>query len=73
MMKEKLMQITAELNVEYVKIWEEICNIESPWSCTEGVDTVGEYFIKYANACGWQAVPPTAQTPFRKRRIDHRA
>lgn len=53
-MKEKLIQIIDELNEEYVKIWEDICNIESPWSYKEGVDAVGEYFIHYANDRGWK-------------------
>ena len=53
-MKEKLIRIIDELNVEYVKIWEDICNIESPWSFKEGVDAVGEYFIRYANERGWK-------------------
>lgn len=53
-MKDKLLQVIDELNAEYVKIWEDICNIESPWSCKEGVDAVGEYFIKYANERSWK-------------------
>ena len=53
-MKDKLFSIIDELNTEYVKIWEDICNIESPWHCKEGVDAVGEYFIRHANARGWR-------------------
>ncbi len=30
-----------------------MCNIESPSSCKEGVDTVGEYFINKAKEMGW--------------------
>jgi glutamate carboxypeptidase len=53
-MKDRLFSKIDELNVEYVKIWEDICNIESPWSFKEGVDAVGEYFIRYANERGWK-------------------
>ena len=45
-MKDQIVKIIDELNEEYVKIWEDICNIESPWNCKEGVDAVGEYFIR---------------------------
>lgn len=53
-MKDKLLQTIDELNVEYVKIWEDICNIESPWHNKKGVDAVGEYFIRYAEERGWK-------------------
>lgn len=53
-MKETLIQIIDSLNEEYVKIWEDICNIESPWNCKAGVDAVGEYFLRYANERGWK-------------------
>lgn len=52
-MKDQLLQIIDELHEEYVKIWEDVCNIESPWSCKEGVDAVGEYFIRFASERGW--------------------
>ena len=53
-MKDKLFRIVDELNVEYVKMWEDVCNIESPWHNKEGVDAVGDYFIRHANARGWK-------------------
>ena len=53
-MKDKLFSIIDGLNEEYVKIWEDICNIESPWSYKAGVDAVGEYFIRHANERGWK-------------------
>ena len=53
-MKEKIFNIIDDLNTEYVKMWEDICNIESPWSCKAGVDAVGEYFIRHANERGWK-------------------
>lgn len=39
---------------EYLKVWEDVCNIESPTVYKEGVDKVGEYFINMAKARGWQ-------------------
>ncbi len=53
-MKETLLQIIDELHPEYVKMWEDICNIESPWSDKAGVDAVGEYYIQYAKERGWK-------------------
>ena len=53
-MKDKLFRIVDELNVEYVKMLEDVCNIESPWYSKEGVDAVGEYFIRHANERGWR-------------------
>ena len=53
-MKDKLISIIDELNADYVKIWEDICNIESHWSNKAGVDAVGQYFIDYANERGWK-------------------
>lgn len=42
-----------ELYEEYVQIWEDISNIESPTSCKEGVDAVGRYIIAIARKKGW--------------------
>ena len=53
-MKEKLLQKIDELNDEHVKVWEDVCNIESPTHYKAGVDAVGEYFIRYANERGWK-------------------
>ena len=38
----------------YVNVWEDVCNIESPSAFKQGVDDVGEYFIKLAKARGWK-------------------
>lgn len=43
-----------ELNEEYVNAWVDVCNIESPTDCKEGVDACGEYFSKMAERCGWK-------------------
>lgn len=42
-----------ELFPEYVKVWEDICNIESPTNYKEGVDAVCEYFVKMSEKLGW--------------------
>ena len=39
---------------KYVRIWEDVCNIESPTASKEGVDAVGKYFADFAQARGWQ-------------------
>ena len=52
-MKEVFEKI-ADLNNEYIKIWEDVLNIESPSSYKEGVDEVGKYFIRLAEKNGWQ-------------------
>lgn len=38
---------------QYRKIWEEICNIESPTAYKEGVDAVGAYIRKWAEEMGF--------------------
>lgn len=39
---------------QYRKIWEEICNIESPTAYKEGVDAVGAYITNWAKEKGFQ-------------------
>ena len=53
-MKDKIFSIIDELNDEYVKMWMDICNIESPTHYKVGIDAVGEYYIKYAKERGWK-------------------
>ncbi len=43
-----------ELYEKYLDVLEDVCNIESPTICKEGVDRVGEYFIKIAKEHGWE-------------------
>lgn len=38
----------------YLTVWEEVCNIESPTDCKQGVDAVGNYAAKLAMEHGWQ-------------------
>lgn len=51
---EKLFTIIDSVEEEYLKIWEEVCNIESPTNCKEGVDAVGRYFIRLAEKSGFE-------------------
>lgn len=39
---------------EYLNVWEDICNIESPTDYKAGVDAVCDYCIKKAESLGWQ-------------------
>ena len=38
----------------YVKVWEDVCNIESPTKYKVGVDAVGNYFAEMAQVRGWR-------------------
>ncbi len=53
MICEKLFNKIEELMPQYCKVWEDVCNIESPTNHKEGVDRVGQYFIDMANERGW--------------------
>lgn len=50
---EQLFKKIDELYPKYVKVWEDVCNIESPTNYKEGVDKVCRYFIKMAQERGW--------------------
>lgn len=39
---------------DFVKVWEDICNIESPTEYKDGVDAVGKYCADFAEKRGWQ-------------------
>lgn len=39
---------------QYLDVWEDVCKIESPTSCKDGVDTVADYFIDMADQRGWK-------------------
>ena len=51
---QEVFQTIDSLYEEYLKIFEDICNIESPTDCKEGVDAVGRYFTDLAKARGWK-------------------
>ena len=42
-----------ELFEKYIKIWQDVCNIESPSEFKEGVDDCCEYFVKIAKELGF--------------------
>ncbi len=48
-----LFRTIDNLYPKYVKVWEGVCNIESPTSYKKGVDAVGAYFIRMAKEKGW--------------------
>ena len=41
------------LDEKYIKMWEDVCNIESPTDYKAGVDSVGHYFIDLARKLGF--------------------
>ncbi|MBQ9838400.1 MAG: M20/M25/M40 family metallo-hydrolase [Oscillospiraceae bacterium] len=54
MIKEKLFTTVDTLTEEYLQVWEDLCNIESPSAFKEGVDAVGRYCADIARKKGWQ-------------------
>ena len=50
----ELFEKIKDLNEYYLKVLEDVCNIESPTNYKEGVDKVGEYFIDMATKHGWK-------------------
>ena len=51
---EKVFETIDSLNEKYIRIWEDVCNIESPTLYKEGVDAVGKYFASLARECGFE-------------------
>lgn len=49
-----LFQNIDNLYETYLKIWEDVCRIESPTDCKEGVDAVGDYVVALAEKHGWK-------------------
>lgn len=49
-----LFDTVEELYPEYLKIFEDVCNIESPTDYKEGVDKVGAYFADLGKKHGWK-------------------
>ncbi len=43
-----------QLNESYIKIWQDVCNLESPTANKARVDAVGRYIADWAKAKGWQ-------------------
>jgi len=49
-----LFETIDNLNAEYVGVWEDLCNIESPTASKAGVDAVGAYCMELARRHGWK-------------------
>jgi len=51
---ETLFTTIDSLYEKYLTVWEDLCNIESPSECKQGVDAVGRYCMDLAEKHGWQ-------------------
>ena len=51
---QELFDLVEKTSKEYLSVWEDVCNIESPTDFKEGVDKVGSYFADLAKKHGWQ-------------------
>ena len=54
MLCEELFAKIDELKDEYIKVWVDVGNIESPTHHKPGVDAVGDFFAEMAKKRGWQ-------------------
>ncbi|MBR5140048.1 MAG: M20/M25/M40 family metallo-hydrolase [Clostridia bacterium] len=54
-MLEKLKETLDLIENKYIRIWEDICNIESPTWDKAGVDSVGKYCATLAESLGYKA------------------
>ncbi len=50
----RLFEIIDSLFDKYVKVWQDVCKIDSPSDYKEGVDKVGSYFIDMASSLGFE-------------------
>ncbi len=50
---EKLFGTIDDLYEKYLKVWIDICNIESPTYHKSGIDNVGKYIINLSKSHGW--------------------
>ena len=50
---QQFFKLIDSLKEEFIGIWVDVGNIESPTSCKEGVDAVGNYFAAYGKKEGW--------------------
>lgn len=49
----QIFSVIAELNEHYCDLWETVCNMESPTQDKQGVDAVGDVFIRIAQKNQW--------------------
>lgn len=54
MVCQELFRKIDELEQNYISVWEDVTNIESPTNCKTGVDKVGEYLAAMAYERGWK-------------------
>ena len=50
----KVFEKIDDIEKDFINIWCDVCNIESPTSYKEGVDKCGKYFADYAISQGWK-------------------
>ena len=50
----QLFSAIDSLEAEYIRFWEDICNLESPTSYKPGVDAVADFCARLAEKYGWQ-------------------
>lgn len=50
----QLFSAIDSLEAEYIRFWEDICNLESPTSYKPGVDAVADFCARQAEKYGWQ-------------------
>ena len=48
-----IFSVIDNLNEHYCGLWEQVCNMDSPTDCKQGVDAVGQVFIQIANQHLW--------------------
>ena len=51
---QKLFETVEQLEAKYIKMWEDICLIESPTTYKPGVDAVGKFCMDFAEKMGWK-------------------
>lgn len=51
---QKVFEKIDALNQQYIRVWEDVCNLESPTADKQRVDAVGNYFLKMAKDRGWK-------------------
>ena len=51
---QELFDLVEETSKEYLSVWEDVCNIESPTDYKVGVDKVGNYFADLATNRSWK-------------------
>lgn len=51
---QKVFEKIDALNDQYIRVWEDVSNLESPTADKKRVDAVGAYFLKMAKDRGWK-------------------